>query len=412
MSSIPGFFLKKYMQSPRKEWMRFDSIFMVAGIIISVAVLTVALSLFEGYENVLKKTILGVNSHIYVFRPGEENLTTANLEELDVFLDDQEEVDSWSAVIMSQAMLVQDSRIKGCLIRGIDWAKETLPTQYKKFVFDGSYKLETSKDIVIGYRLAETFQIGVGDTIKIVNSLNSELTPLGLRTSGDEFIVTGLYKSGMYEYDTKFVFMNLFAAEKFSGLKEERSMLEIKVQSEKIESADYLAYKWEKSLNEFDYRYQISSWIDFNGNLFSLLKLQKWVIFFILIFLVVVASFNVISSVSTSIIEKKRELGILRAYGASNRLLGKIFIGKSLILGAIAVILGLLLGIGISTFLASQSILLLKADVYFLDKIQVEFRLFSILLIAAAALLIITVASYIPLKKIRNMQITDVLRNE
>ncbi len=412
MVKVYGFFLEKYIKSPRKEWLRFDSLFMIMGIVLSVAVLTAAISLFEGYEKAMKESILGVNSHVYIFRPGEKNLTREDREELASFLDKQPEVITWSSVIMTQAMLVQDNKIKGCFLRGIDWEKDDLPTAYRSYVKSGTHRLEHATDIVLGYRLARSYNLKVGDSITIVNALNTEFTPLGLRPSEDTFTVVGLFESGMYEYDTKFVFMNLEAAEKFSGLKQQRSMMEVKLNPESVDSADYLAYKWEMNFNEITYRYQISSWIDFNGNLFSMLALQKWVIFIILCFLVVVASFNVISSVSASILEKQKELGILKAYGASNRFIGNMFLGKSIIIGAIATFVGIGLGVLVSLILAHQSVILLKADVYFLDRIRVNFKPVSMLIITGVSLLIVTISSYLPLRKIRAMEVTDILRKQ
>jgi lipoprotein-releasing system permease protein len=159
-----------------------------------------------------------------------------------------------------------------------------------------------------------------------------------------------------------------------------------------------------------DYKYQISSWIDFNGNLFSLLTLEKWVIFIILSFLILIASFNVVSSVATSIIEKRRELGIMKAFGASNKMMRKIFVGKTLIVSFVAVSLGQIVGVLIAKFLSWQKFFMLKGDVYFLDKINVQFSLISWLLVLGVSLLIVTLASFVPLRKISALEVTDILR--
>ena len=412
MNKVSGIFLKKYINSPKKEWKRFDSIFMVLGIIISVAVLTVAIAIFEGYENVLKKTILGVNSHIYVFKPGEENLKSEHIEQVSEFLKRQPEVESYAKIIMTQAMASYNNRVVGCLIRGIEWEIKNQPTSYKKYVFSGSYELQNSYDIVLGYRLAKKLNVGLGDTLKLISPMNSKVTPMGIKPKQQVFTVVGLYKSGMYEYDSKFTFVNLQSAAEFIAINDEYSMLEVKLKEEYIEKADYLAYKWEMMFIQEDFFYQISSWIDFNGNLFSLLKLQKWVMFIILSFLVLIASFNVVSSVSTSIIEKRKELGILKAYGASNTLLQKIFIGKTLLISFIAVTIGQILGVVISVFLSKQTFFLLKADVYFLEKINVDFNLFTWITILVVSIFIVFFASLVPLRKIAQLQITSILRNE
>lgn len=400
--------MKKYFFSTKKEWLRFDSIFMVVGIIISVATLTVSLSIFEGYEKVLKKTILGVNSHIYIFNPGEGNLTEENVQQLSAFCEDQPEIESYAAIIVTQAMCTNENRVKGCLIRGIDWKQKNLPTSYKKNVSEGKHELQNLDDAVIGYKLAKNLNLTIGDTLTLLSPLNSQITPLGMKQQKLDFIIVGLYRSGMYEYDSKYVFLNYQAAAEFISAKNEYSMMEIKLSDENIERADYLAYRWS---SELDHKFQITSWIDFNGNLFSLLKLEKWVIFIILSFLILIASFNVVSSVSTSIIEKKQELGILKAFGASSKILKNIFIGKTFFISIFAITAGQILGVLIAVFLSKQTFFLLKGDVYFLEKINVSFNFLSWMIILIVSLLLISGASVVPLKKITKLEVTEILRS-
>jgi len=410
MSRITGFFLKKFLFSRKRELLRFDSLFMIIGIIVSVAVLTVSMAIFDGYTNALKRTILGVNSHIYIFRSGDANLNQANLDELQHFLKEKEEVRSYSHIIMTEAMISNHNRIKGCLVRGIEWQAEDLPTEYRKYVVKGDYELAEMEDAVLGYRLAEKLDLQIGDQFKLHSTMNSVVTPLGFKTHDKIFRLKGIYRSGMFEYDSKFLFCNLAAAAQFSNLEKEYSMLEIKLFQNYIEKADYLAYIWENELNDNGFIYQFSSWIDFNGNLFSLLHLQKWVLFIILSFLVLIASFNVVSSVSTSIIEKRRDLGILKAYGASDSLLRKIFINKALITGVISILSGLILGFAVAVFLSRQSFFLLKADIYFFDRIQVEFSWLSTAAIFFISLMIIFLAALLPLKRISRLDVTAILR--
>jgi len=410
MSKVAVYFLMRYFKSPKKEWMRPDSVFMVLGIIISVATLTIAQSIFEGYERVLKNTILSANSHVYVFRPGEENITDLQLQELAEFFSEQPEVITFAPIIMNQAMVTSEGKVKGCLLRGIDWEKQNLPTEYQEFVISGSYQLSDQRSAVLGYRLARELNLNLGDEFKIISPADSRVTPMGIKPKEKQMILTGIYKSGMYEYDSKFLFLNLESAADFVGLEKEFSMLEIKLKPELIEKADYLAYIWERNFNQESYRYQISSWIDFNGNLFALLKLEKWVIFIILSFLILIASFNVVSAVGTSILTKRKELGIMLAFGTSSRLLNKIFVGKSIILSLAAIILGQLIGILLAVVLSWQNFFILKADVYFLEKINVTFDPLSMLLIFFISLVIVFIASLVPLKKITDLEITNILR--
>ncbi len=407
MNKIVLFFLKKYISSPKREWLRFDSVFMVIGIIISVATLTVALSIFEGYETVLKKTILGVNSHIYIFNASEGNLTSHDVEQIEDELNKHEGVENISALIITQAMAANGSRIKGSIVRGIDWEQLELPSKYKKYVLEGTWKLDAENSAVLGYKLAKELNLILGDTFKLISPMNSKVTPIGLKPKEEIFTLVGLYRSGMYEYDSKFIFIDRDVMAKFNSMENEFTMVEVKMKPEWIERADYVAYVWE---HEFDYQYQISSWVDFNSNLFALLKMEKWVIFIILSFLILIASFNVVSSVSTSIIEKRTELGILKAFGASDKILQKIFIGKTLILALLSVSFGQILGVLIAKFLSWQKFFVLKGEVYFLEEINVQFGYISWIIILGVSMMIVFAASLIPLKNISKLNITNIIR--
>ncbi|MDA3813119.1 MAG: ABC transporter permease [Candidatus Cloacimonetes bacterium] len=407
MNKIVLFFLKKYISSPKREWLRFDSVFMVIGIIISVATLTVALSIFEGYETVLKNTILGVNSHIYIFKAGEGNLTNEEVEQIENELQKHDGVENTSGLIVTQAMAVNGNRIKGSIVRGIDWEQQELPSKYKQFVLEGTWKLDADNSAVLGNKLAKELTLYIGDSFKLISPLNSKVTPMGLKPKEEIFTLVGLYRSGMYEYDSKFIFIDREDMAEFNSMENEFTMVEVKLKQDWIEKADYIAYIWE---HEFDYKYQISSWVDFNSNLFSLLKMEKWVIFIILSFLILIASFNVVSSVTTSIIEKRTELGILKAYGASDKILQKIFIGKTLILALLSVTFGQILGVLIAKFFSWQKFFVLKGEVYFLDKINVQFGYISWIIILGVSMLIVLAASLIPLKNISKLNITNIIR--
>ncbi|MEA2095592.1 MAG: FtsX-like permease family protein [Candidatus Cloacimonadota bacterium] len=380
---------------------------MVTGIIISVATLTVALSIFEGYETVLKKTILGVNSHIYVFNAGEENLSSQDVKQIENELQKHEGVENTSALIITQVMAVNGNRIKGSIVRGIDWEQQELPSKYKKYVLEGTWKLDAENSAVLGYKLANELNLKLGDTFKLISPLNSKVTPMGLKPKEEIFTLVGLYRSGMYEYDSKFIFIDRNVMAEFNSMEDEFTMVEVKMKPDWIERADYIAYVWEY---EFDYKYQISSWEDFNSNLFALLKMEKWVIFIILSFLILIASFNVVSSVSTSIIEKRTELGILKAFGTSDKILQKIFIGKTLILALLSVSFGQILGVLLAKFLSWQKFFVLKGDVYFLEEINVQFSYISWIIILAVSMLIVFAASLIPLKNISKLNITNIIR--
>jgi lipoprotein-releasing system permease protein len=400
------FYLKKYIFSSQKEWLRFDSVFMMGGIILSVAILTITVSVFEGYETSLKEAILGTNSHIYVFRNGINDLKPQDISRLNDFFSTKKEVEAVSTVIMAQAMASYQGRIKGIMLRGIDWTLEKQATAYRKFIFSGTHELQLENDIVLGIKLAAMLNVAIGDTIHLISPNSTKVSAFGVQNKIEPFLVVGLYRSGMHDYDTKFAFINQQKAREFALFDDEFSMLEIKLTPPFIENADFYAFTWAMNL---DYRYQISSWIDFNENLFSLLTLQKWVLFIILSFLILIASFNVVSSVSTAILEKKKDIGILITLGTSHFLLKQIFLGRVLFLSVFAILIGMGSGFFMSWLISKQTIFMLKGDVYFLEKLSVTFHFSTSCLIFIVSLLIVGLSSFIPLKNISKMEIHRIL---
>ncbi|MCF7912255.1 MAG: ABC transporter permease [Candidatus Cloacimonetes bacterium] len=407
------FFLKKYFRSPRQEWRRPGSLFMVLGIIISVATLTIAFTIFDGYERMLKKTILSTNSHVYIFSTGRDDLTSADCQRLNEFFAAKPEVKASDGLIISQAMATAgntntNSKVISCQLRGLNWQKQELPITYREYVQKGSWRLDAENDVVVGNQLAQRLGLDTGDTIYLVSPAQNSLSLLGLRSQSHPYKIEGLYHSGIYESDSRVVFMQPGQAWKFSNQPGRYSRYEVKLKPEQIDRADYLAYIWQ---NELNLDYQISTWQDFNSSLFNLLKLEKWVLFFILSFLIVVASFNVVSSVSTEIIDRRREIGILKTIGFSNRSLRQILLGRILGTGVIAIFTGELLGMLLAWFASIQDFFKLKGDVYFLDKINVYFSIPAMLLILAVAFIIIYLAAALPLRRLNRLEITEILRS-
>ena len=394
-------FLKKYILLPKKEWLKSDIFITITGLIISVAILTTTLSVFSGYQKLLRKTILSVNSHIYIFSMQNNKLTQKEAKRAEKFLQKQPEVKKYSELISEGVIAENKNNIKAAMVRGINPSKNNI----SKYVIKGSKKL-TGNDIIVGYRLAEKLSACVGDTIRLTSPKDNMISIFGIKNRRDLYRITGLYRSGMYEYDSNFIWMNKKESDFFQD-KSHITLIEVKLFDKYISHASYIAYKWSKLLNN---KYQINSWIDYNGNLFSLLTLEKWVIFIILSFLILISSFNIISSVSTSIIKEKKNIGILKTFGMKNRLLKQIFLMKTMFISFVGILIGEITGVLLTFLITHQKFYKLRGEVYFIDKITADYTLFNFIIIAVVGLVIIWLSSAIPLKKISDLKIISILR--
>ena len=134
---------------------------------------------------------------------------------------------------------------------------------------EGTWKLDVDNSAVLGYKLARELDLKLGDTFKLISPMNSKVTPMGLKPKVEIFTLVGLFRSGMYEYDSKFIFIDREKMAEFNSMENEFTMVEVKLKPDWIERADYTAYVLE---HEFNYQFQISSWVDFNSNLSEIVK--------------------------------------------------------------------------------------------------------------------------------------------
>jgi lipoprotein-releasing system permease protein len=380
---------------------------MYLGIIVSVAALCATFIIFEGYETTLKKTILGVNSHIYFFNPGAKDLSESDFEVISKFLSDKPEVKAFSGIVTGQAIISKGDRTKGTFFKSVDWQSENKTSMYQEAVNEGTWELHHENDIVIGKYLARTLNANIGDEVNVMStsSVSTGMTGISYRTK--KMRIVGIFYCGMYEYDSRYLFMNSETASHFETTDSRYTLIEVLLHEDSINRASELAVRWERELL---HKYQISSWVMFNGNLFSLLALQKWVLTFIISFLIIVASFNVITTTLASINEKRKEIGLLKTIGLSGKKIALLFLTQINLFATICIVLGIFLGIGIGYLISYQTMISLKGEVYLLDKIHIYVDILKMLVIFGIAFCIINLASLIPLRQVTKFSEVEILR--
>jgi len=400
-------YIKKFFLSKRLEWLQFDAIFMYLGIIISVAALVTTFIIFEGYETTIRKTILGVNSHVYIFKPISSHLNEIDYENLYSFLENKHEVNKFSGILTGQAIASKDDRAKGAVYKSVDWQNRGGASLYHEAVIDGTYELFAENDIVVGEYLARHLNANIGDEIQIMSTSPAVAGFSGITYRSRPMKIVGIFNSGMYEYDSRYIFMNVDTARHFESNTALYTMIEIQLKTEYINFARELAMSWDR---ELFFEYQISSWIDFNGNFFSLLALQKWVLTIIISFLIVVASFNVITTTLASIQDKRKEIGLLKTIGLSGNKIAMIFAAQINLVSSICIIVGILVGIAFGYLLSYQTMIALRGEVYFLDKIYIYVDFLKMVMIFFIAFTIINLAGIFPIKQISKLREIEILR--
>jgi lipoprotein-releasing system permease protein len=365
--------------------------------------------IFEGYEKTLKKTILGVNSHVYFFNPGLRDLSETDFEAISSFLDSKPEVRTYSGIISGQAIITHGDRSKGSFFKSIDWQNENQSSIYREAINVGEWRLFDENDVVIGHYLAKSLNVGVGDEISVMSTTSASLGLAGISYRSKRMNIVGIFYSGMYEYDNRYLFLNTETAKHFESTGSDLTMVEVRLHDRFINDASELAVAWGR---EFNHKYEIVSWIYFNGNLFSLLALEKWVLTIIISFLVMVASFNVITTTLASIEEKRKEIGLLKTIGLNSKKIAILFLAQINLMSIVCITFGILCGIGLGYLISYQTMIMLRGEVYLLDKIYIHVDFFKMCAIFAIAWGIINIAAIVPLVQIVQMSEINILRSK
>ena len=400
----------------------------IAGVGLGVMALIVVIAVMSGFSKDLRDKILGTNSHVVV-----SNMNRGMVENYDGILKKVRSVKGVIAAapfIMNQVMLINGDRVSGIVVRGIDPEKEetvsdlgknmvsgTVSDLKTKSIFSGEIQGREKKNragIILGKELSRRLGVGVGDIVSMVSPV-SRVTPVGLIPRMKLFKVVGVFESGMYEYDANLSFILLKSAQKFFSMKNGVSGIEVRVAD--IELAGEIASVIQKELG---FPYLVRDWMRMNRNLFSALKLEKIVMFIILILIIFVAAFNIVSTLFMLVMEKAKEIAILKSMGASCSSIMKIYSYQGLVIGLVGTFLGCAAGFVIvpnlneivSSIESIFGIVAFPSDVYYLDRLPSKIQYMDSFLIIIFSVVICLVASLYPAWRASKLDLVDGLRYE
>jgi len=400
----------------------------IAGVGLGVMALIVVIAVMSGFSKDLRDKILGTNSHVVVSK-----MNRGMVENYDGILKKVRSVKGVIAAapfIMNQVMLINGDRVSGIVVRGIDPEKEetvsdlgknmvsgTVSDLKTKSSFSGEIKGREKKNragIILGKELLRRLGVGVGDIVSMVSPV-SRVTPVGLIPRMKLFKVVGVFESGMYEYDANLSFILLKSAQKFFSMKNGVSGIEVRVAD--IEQAGNIASVIQ---NKLGFPYLVRDWMRMNRNLFSALKLEKIVMFIILILIIFVAAFNIVSTLFMLVMEKAKEIAILKSMGASCSSIIKIYSYQGLVIGLVGTFLGCAAGFVIvpnlneivSSIESIFGIVAFPSDVYYLDRLPSKIQYMDSFLIIIFSVVICLVASLYPAWRASKLDLVDGLRYE
>ncbi len=400
--------LRYFKSKKRHRGVSINTIISVAGVSLGVMALVIVLSVMGGFHEDLQKKILGVNAHIVVLNYSGKIKDHIQLMEK---ISGIQDVKRSSPFVYGQVMLGSGERAHGVVLRGINPSFEAETTEIIKHIKEGDINglREDTGDvpgIIVGRELARNLGLFIGDEVKMISPAG-DIGPLGMLPRMKKLRLAGIFEVGMYEYDSSLALVNIKTAQDFFRLNDEITGIEIKV--EDVYDSERIAGEIETVLGP---PYYARDWKDMNRNLFSALKLEKLVMFIILILIVLVASFNIISNLIMIVMEKAREIAVMKAMGATNRGVMSIFMIHGIIVGVIGTVLGLAGGYITCQLLKTYKFINLPPDIYYLSYLPVRMSLFDFIIVSASAISISVLATIYPSWQAARLDPVEPLRYE
>ncbi len=408
--SFEFFIAKRYLRSKRKT--RFVSIITlisVGGVLIGVTALDFILSMMNGFEKEVRSRIIGTTAHVSVFSTYEEGIQ--NYRKLIPQIKEVKHVVSVAPYIYSKAAIASKTGSDGIVVRGIDPEKERLVTDLGRNLKVGSLQLDERKDglpgILLGATLADRLGVELGDKVVLFSLKGGSLTTGWSQPKASKLKVRGIFETGMYEYDASLAYISLPTAQKLFDLG--TSVTGIQVKLDNLYQAEKVAKQLEQKLG---YHFYALDWMHMHKNLFSWMALEKYAMFIVLSLIVAVAAFNIISTLIMVVIEKKKDIGILKSMGCTNASIMKIFMFEGFVVGAVGIILGSALGYLLCWIQKTFNLVSLPPEIYFISSLPVDMRPLDFILVASAAMVLTFLATVYPARRAAQLSPVDAIRYE
>ncbi len=411
----------RYLKAKRKStFISIISVISTAGVALGVMALIVVMAVMTGFEGQITEKILGTNAHVVVIRNG---IPMDDYHQVMQKLKSMPGVVAATPFIYNQVMLSSGKNVSGVVLRGIDVPSDRQVTRLSRTIIEGSMdtldpKLTDGTDalpgLLIGKELAKHLNLLVGDKVNVVSPMGN-ITPLGMLPKMKTFRVSGIFNTGMFEYDSTLAYASLTQSQLFFDLGDTVTGIQLKV------SDIYHTGELVSSINQtLGSAYFARDWMQMNRNILFALKTEKVVMFIILTLIVLVAAFGIASTLFMVVMEKTRDIAILKSMGATGNSIMKIFVMEGLIIGVTGTLLGVVSGLLIAHNLEPiinviQSITgqnFFNKEIYYMDHFPSQVVPSDVALISVTAVLVSFVATLYPAWQASRMLPAEALRYE
>ncbi|MEW6006393.1 MAG: ABC transporter permease [Stygiobacter sp.] len=404
---IEYFIAKKYLKAKHKiNFVKILSIISIAGISIGVAALIIVLSVFNGFGSIVTNILVSFDPHIKIIS-NDKNLNYDDFKFIINELKNFNDINSVKKIAEAKALFINDKTYEVVNLIGSETFYEKNDFTLKSKIISGKFDLSENK-IILGLALALRLGVRVGDEISVTSAYNIEKTITNFTLPQTrKFIVSGIFESDNRDYDVGYAFTSLNDAQKLFGLKNEFNAFEIRLNN--YSDSENIKNDLTKRIPN---KYLIQTWYDLHKELYNVMLIERWSAYIILCLIIAVATFNIFASLTMTVIEKKRDIGILRSLGLNEKSIKKIFLTNGLMSGLLGTLIGLMLGLFVCYLQIHYKLYPLDPMKYIIDAIPIEIRVTDIIAISFMAIILSSLAAYFPAKRASRINIIESIKYE
>lgn len=393
-----SFIARRYLISKHKiNFITIISLISVAGITIGVAALIIVLSVFNGFGSLVTKYLMNFEPHLRVQAISEEG--SKQIKDLTRLFNEDKTISAFTPFVKGKVLAYNRGITNVVNLKGIDPKLSENVYNIKPDIIYGDDNISSQGNtpkVILGLQLATQMQVAVGDTLVLISPANIEqaITQLSLPLTKD-VVVEGVYSSNNNDYDETYIITDIRFVQLLLGYRNNFQGYEIRLKNsdDAFKTQSFLKSKIDPD------NFSVSTWYDFHQELYSVMKIERWTAYIILCLIIAVATFNILGSLSMSVIEKRRDIGILTAMGINQRSVVKIFMFEGILIGVIGTLFGVIIGYLVCYLQIKYNLYPLNPAQYKVSGLPMEIRLSDFFYISGASMVLTFLAALYPAKR-------------
>jgi lipoprotein-releasing system permease protein len=407
----------RYLKAKRKQaFIKWISAVSIGGVAVGVAALIIVLAVMTGFKDDIRDKILNIMPHILIQKVGV-NLPQSDFQEMRARLQDIPQLKDVAPFVSGQVMLSAAGNVTGVKLQGIDPDDPVATANLSKNLFEGAVDLlkqtfpskelagPEREGIIIGWELAHSLNIFTGDELTMILP-SGRMLPTGPVPKLKKFHVAGIFRAGFYEYDAGLAYISLTSAQRFFSMGQSFSGLEVRLVN--LDQAPAVAKALKARLGV---AYQVQDWSEMNKSLFSAINLEKLAMSLILALIVLVAAFNIISTLVMMVVEKHSDIATLKSMGATSRSIMRIFMFEGSVIGLIGTTIGALVAVPTCWILDAKELIPLDGGAYYLNHLPFTVTFTDVALVIVASLGICFLSTLYPARQASRLDPVAVFRS-